>query len=232
MTVWNPCKSGEEEIIRHNYMCEKKKTKESSETRKWERIFVPRMNLLTSDINRHILIYIRQFPVTPSTCTYIFLYCFNLTMIQILMNVEIVVKITVLMSSKEYKTWSLYTSRKKNPAKEQSVKQQLPTKHIIYSDWKRGDVKTHKLTTVYLPYGKDLSEKIPNICRPFNIRRLLMSNTKLRRYLRVKPLQKATNKGCVYFIPCRCCRLYGGERCRSLKIKVEKLCKVEKLHQV
>lgn len=107
-------------------MCEKKKTKESSETRKWERIFVPRMNLLTSDINRHILIYIRQFPVTPSTCTYIFLYCFNLTMIQILMNVEIVVKITVLMSSKEYKTWSLYTSRKKIQLKSNLLNNNYP----------------------------------------------------------------------------------------------------------
>ena len=73
---------------------------------------------------------------------------------------------------------------------------------------------TRKLTTVCLPY-----------VRGFDIRTTFRSESTLRRHLlRVKPPAEYY-KNCVYSIPCSCGKVYKGETCRPLKIRLEEHCK-------
>ena len=88
----------------------------------------------------------------------------------------------------------------------------------INLDW-RMEENTRKLTTVCLPYVKGLAGRIQKICSPYDIRALFASGSTLRRYLlRVKP---PTEFNCVYSIPCSCGKIYKGEKCRPLKVRLE-----------
>ena len=82
---------------------------------------------------------------------------------------------------------------------------------------------TRKLTTVCLPYVKGLAEKIQKICGPYDIRTTFRSDTTLRKHLlRVKPpTEYNMTKNCIYSIPCSCGKVYKGETCRPLKVRLE-----------
>ena len=78
---------------------------------------------------------------------------------------------------------------------------------------------TRKLTTVCLPYVKGLAEKVQKICSPRDIRRV----SSLQKYLfRVEPLTEFNmNNNCVYSIPCSCGKVYKGETCHQLKLRLK-----------
>ena len=82
---------------------------------------------------------------------------------------------------------------------------------------------TRKLTTVCLPYNKGFAERIQRIYSPYDIRTIFTGGSILRRYLfRVKPPTEFNLiKNCVYFIPCSCGKVYKGETCHPLKIRLE-----------
>ena len=69
-------------------------------------------------------------------------------------------------------------------------------------DWRIGD-NTRKLTTVCLPYVKELAKRIHKICRPYDIWAVFTSDSTLRRYLfQVNPSTEFnTMKNCVYSTP-------------------------------
>ena len=94
---------------------------------------------------------------------------------------------------------------------------------------RRIEDKTRKLTTVCLPYVKGLPERIQRICSPYDIRTIFTSGSTLRSYLfRVKPPTEFNMiKNCVYSIPCSCGKVYKGETCRLLKIRLEEHRKAE-----
>ena len=80
-----------------------------------------------------------------------------------------------------------------------------------------------KLTTVWVPSVKGLAERIQKICSPYDITTVFTSGSTLRRYLfRVKPPTEFNmTKNWVYSIPCSCGKIYKGETCRPLKVRVE-----------
>ena len=82
---------------------------------------------------------------------------------------------------------------------------------------------TRKLTTVCLPYVRGLTEKIQKICNPYDIGTTFGSESTLRRHLlRVKPpTEYHMTKNCVYSISCSCGKIYKGETCRPLKVRLE-----------
>ena len=81
---------------------------------------------------------------------------------------------------------------------------------------------TWKLTTVRLPKVKGLLEKIQKICSPYDTRTIFTSSTILRKYLsQVKlPTEYNRTKNCIYSIPCSCDRVYRGETCCPLKVRL------------
>ena len=88
---------------------------------------------------------------------------------------------------------------------------------------RRIEDETRKLTTVCLPYVKGLAERIQRICSPYEIRTIFTSGSTLQRYLfRVKPPTEFNMiKNCVYSVPCSCGKVYKGETCCPLKIRLE-----------
>ena len=89
-------------------------------------------------------------------------------------------------------------------------------------DKKRED-NTQKLTTVCLSYVKGLAKRILKMCCPYDIWTIFTSGSTLRRYLfHVKlPIEFNMTKNCVYSIPCSCGKIYKGETCCPLKIRLE-----------
>ena len=87
---------------------------------------------------------------------------------------------------------------------------------------RRIEDNTRKLTTVCLPYIKELPERTQKICSPYDIRTVLTSDPTLRRYLfRVKPPTEFNmTKNCVYSILCSCGKIYKGETGRPLKVRL------------
>ena len=90
---------------------------------------------------------------------------------------------------------------------------------------RRIEENTRKLTTVCLPYIKELAERIQKICRPFEIKTLFTSGSTLQRYLfRIKPRTEFNMiKNCVYSIPSRCGKIYKGEIGHPLKVRLKKI---------
>ena len=82
---------------------------------------------------------------------------------------------------------------------------------------------TRKLTTVCLPYVKELAERIQKICCPYDIRTVFTSGSTLRRYLfRVKPPTEFNMiKNCVSSIPCSCGKIEQSETGRPLTVRLE-----------
>lgn len=87
----------------------------------------------------------------------------------------------------------------------------------------REENDSQKPPTVCLPYMRGVSEKIQKVCAPYNIRTVFKSESTLRRHLvRVKPpIEKNQTKNCIYSIPCSCGKVYKGETCRPLKVRVD-----------
>ena len=81
---------------------------------------------------------------------------------------------------------------------------------------------TRKLTTLCLPYVRGLSKRIQRICSPYDIKAIFTSGSTLQRYLFcVKPPTEFNmTKNCVYSIPCSCGKVYKGETCCPLKIRL------------
>ena len=88
---------------------------------------------------------------------------------------------------------------------------------------RRIEDNTRKLTTVCLPYVKRLVGRIQKIHSPYDIRTVFTSGSTLRRYLFwIKPPTEFNMiKNCVYSIPCRCGKIYKGERSCSLKVRLQ-----------
>ena len=82
---------------------------------------------------------------------------------------------------------------------------------------------TRKLTTVCLPYVKELVERIQKNCTPYVIRRVFTSGSILRRYLfRVKPpTEFSMTKNYVDTTLCCCGKINKGETGRPLKVTLE-----------
>ena len=80
---------------------------------------------------------------------------------------------------------------------------------------RRIEDNTRKLTTVCLPYVKDLAKRIQRICSPYDIRTIFTSGSSLQRYLFcVNPPTEFNMIGnYVYSIPCCCHKGYKGETC-------------------
>ena len=89
-------------------------------------------------------------------------------------------------------------------------------------DWTKKN-ETQKLFTVCVPNIKGLSEKIQKICSHYYIRIIFTCSTTLRKYLcRVKPqIEYDIAKNYIYSIPCSCSRVYKGEICRPLNVRLE-----------
>ena len=85
---------------------------------------------------------------------------------------------------------------------------------------------TQKLTTVCLPYVKGLAKRIQKIYSPYDIRTIFTSGSTLQRYLfSVKiPTEYNMTKNCV-LITC-CGKVYKGETCCLLKVRLEEHQKV------
>ena len=78
--------------------------------------------------------------------------------------------------------------------------------------------------TACLPYMKWLSEKIPRICGPYDIRTTFKTLTTLRRYLsrvRTPIVDNMTKVMYVYAFPCSCGRKYEGETGCPLKVRFQ-----------
>ena len=88
---------------------------------------------------------------------------------------------------------------------------------------RRMEDNTRKPTAVCLPYVKGLAKRIQKICSPYDIRTVFKSGSTILRYLfRVKPPTEFNmTKNCVYSIPCSCDKIYKGETCRSIKVRLE-----------
>ena len=116
--------------------------------------------------------------------------------------------------------------KRKKVFKRQPPLQQLPREYDIGSKKSREN-DMWKLTTICLPYVKSLSEKIRKICSPYDIKTIFTSSTTLRKYLcQVKPLTEYMTKNCIHSIPCSCSKVYKGETCRPLKVRLEEHWKV------
>ena len=88
---------------------------------------------------------------------------------------------------------------------------------------RRMEDNTRKLTTVCLPYVKELAERIQKIYSQYDIRTVFTSGSTLRRLFRVKPPTEFNmTKNRVYSIPCSCGKIYKGETSRPLKVRLEK----------
>ena len=76
---------------------------------------------------------------------------------------------------------------------------------------------------VYLTYAKGLAERIQKLCCPYDIRTIFTSDSTLWRYgFRLKPpTEFNVTKNCVNSIPNSFGKVYKGEICRSLKIRLE-----------
>ena len=80
-----------------------------------------------------------------------------------------------------------------------------------------------KLTIVCQPYVKSLAKRIQKICSPYDIRTIFTSSLTLWGYLLwVKPPTEFNmTKKCVYSIPCSCGKIFKGETCHPLKVRLE-----------
>ena len=89
-------------------------------------------------------------------------------------------------------------------------------------NWRIED-NTRKLTTVFLPGVKGLSEKVQKIFSSYDIWTIFTSGSTLRRYFfRVKPPTEFNMiKNCVYSIPCSSGKIYKGETGPPLKVRLE-----------
>ena len=74
-----------------------------------------------------------------------------------------------------------------------------------------------------LSYVKSLAKRIQKIWRPYDIRTILKSWSTFRKYLfRVKlPTEFDITKKCMYSIPCSCSKIYKGETCCQIRIRLE-----------
>ena len=88
---------------------------------------------------------------------------------------------------------------------------------------RRIEDNTRKLTTVRLPYVNGFAERIQRICSPYYIGTIFTRGSTLRRYLyRIKPLTEFNKiRTCEYSMPCSCGKVYNGETCRPLEIRLE-----------
>ena len=96
---------------------------------------------------------------------------------------------------------------------------------------RRTENNTQKLITICLPNIKGLAEKIHKKCTPYDIRTIFRSGTILQKYLfQVKHPTEFMTKNCMYSIPCSCGKVYKGEICHPLKVRLEEhqkpLCQV------
>ena len=75
----------------------------------------------------------------------------------------------------------------------------------------------------YSDIVKRLTKKIQKICSPYNIRTIFKSGRTLQKYLfQVKPsTEHSMNNNCMYSFPCNCGKVYKGETCHPLKVRLE-----------
>jgi hypothetical protein len=82
--------------------------------------------------------------------------------------------------------------------------------------------KESPLTTVAIPYVRNLSEKIRRLNSKHNIRTVFKTNDTIRsRVTKVKPINKQLEtKNVVYEVPCSCNKSYIGQTSRPVNVRI------------
>jgi hypothetical protein len=87
---------------------------------------------------------------------------------------------------------------------------------------KNKEEKEVPVSTVVLPYVPVLSERIGRIGQKYGVRTVFDSKNTLKTNLvHKKPKNKEIKKEIIYEIPCECSKVYIGETCRTLDIRVK-----------